>query len=98
MPHRLGEDHANARLLACELAKLPGIQIDPARVQTNIVIFDITGIGLATTELTVALKTRGVLMNGINPRQMRAVTHFDVSREQCTTAVAAIAEVLVAKD
>ena len=97
MPHRLGEDHANARFLAGELAKLQGIQIDPARVQTNIVIFDITGTGLATTELTAGLKTRGVLMNGINPRQMRAVTHFDVSREQCTTAIAAISEVLATK-
>ena len=86
MPHRLGEDHANARFLAGELAKLPGIQIDPARVQTNIVIFDVTATGLATTELTAALKPRGVLMNGINPRQMRAVTHFDVSRQQCATA------------
>ncbi len=97
MPHRLGEDHANARFLAGELAKLPGIQIDPARVQTNIVIFDITGTGLATTELTAGLKTRGVLMNGINPRQMRAVTHFDVSREQCATAIGAISEVLTTK-
>jgi threonine aldolase len=97
MPHRLGEDHANARFLACDLAKLPGIQIDPARVQTNIVIFDITGTGLATTELTAALKPRGVLMNGINPRQMRAVTHYDVSRQQCATAIAAISEVLAAK-
>jgi threonine aldolase len=97
MPHRLGEDHANARLLACELAKVPGIQIDPARVQTNIAIFDIAATGLATTELTAALKTRGVLMNGINPRQMRAVTHFDVSREQCATAIAAISEILATK-
>jgi threonine aldolase len=97
MPHRLGEDHANARFLAGELAKLPGIQIDPARVQTNIVIFDVTGTGLATTELTAALKTRGVLMNGINPRQMRAVTHFDVSRQQCATAIGAISEALAEK-
>jgi threonine aldolase len=97
MPHRLGEDHANARFLAVELAKLPGIQIDPARVQTNIVIFDVTGTGLATTEITAALKTRGVLMNGINPRQMRAVTHYDVSQEQCATAIAAISEALTAK-
>ena len=95
MPHRLGEDHANARFLAGELAKLPGIQIDPARVQTNIVIFDISGTTLSTIELTAALKLRGVLMNGINPRQMRAVTHFDVSREQCATAVGAISEILV---
>jgi threonine aldolase len=94
MPHRLGEDHANARFLAAELAKLPGVQIDPTRVQTNIVIFDITGTGLATIDLTKALKARGVLMNGINPRQMRAVTHFDVSREQCVTAIAAISETL----
>jgi threonine aldolase len=97
MPHRLGEDHANARFLAGELAKLPGIQIDPARVQTNIVIFDVSATGLATTELTAALKPRGVLMNGINPRQMRAVTHFDVSRQQCASAVAAISEVIAAK-
>jgi threonine aldolase len=94
MPHRLGEDHANARYLASELAKMPGVQIDPARVQTNIVIFDITATGLATTELTGALKTRGVLMNGINGRQMRAVTHFDVSRQQCTTAIEAISDAL----
>ena len=97
MPHRLGEDHANARFLAGELAKLPGIQIDPARVQTNIVIFDITATGLATTDLTAALKPRGVLMNGINPRQMRAVTHFDVSRQQCASAIAAISEALFAR-
>jgi threonine aldolase len=97
MPHRLGEDHANARFLAGELAKLPGIQIDPSRVQTNIVIFDVSATGLATTELTAALKPRGILMNGINPRQMRAVTHFDVSRLQCATAIAAISEVLAAK-
>jgi threonine aldolase len=94
MPHRLGEDHANARYLATELAKMPGVQIDPARVQTNIVIFDITATGLATLELTGALKTRGVLMNGINGRQMRAVTHFDVSRQQCATAIGAISDVL----
>ncbi len=98
MPHRLGEDHANAGFLAAELAKLPGIQIDPSRVQTNIVIFDVSATGLATTDLTAALKARGILMNGINPRQMRAVTHFDVSRQQCATAAAAISETLGAKN
>lgn len=97
MPHRLGEDHANARFLAAELAKLPGVQLDPARVQTNIVIFNISATGLATPDMTAALKIRGVLMNGINPRQMRAVTHYDVSRQQCATAVGAISEVLAAK-
>ncbi len=94
MPHRLGDDHANARFLAAQLAKMPGIAIDPARVQTNIVIFDVSATGLPTTELTAGLKTRGILMNGINPRQMRAVTHFDVTREQCATAAGAISEIV----
>ncbi|HEX5226157.1 MAG TPA: low-specificity L-threonine aldolase [Bryobacteraceae bacterium] len=94
MPHRLGEDHANARFVAGELSKMSGIGIDASHVQTNIVIFDINGTGRTPLELTAALKARGILMNGINARQMRAVTHYDVSREQCATAVAAIAEIL----
>ncbi|MBZ5607730.1 MAG: aminotransferase class I/II-fold pyridoxal phosphate-dependent enzyme [Acidobacteriia bacterium] len=94
MPHRLGEDHSNARFLATELAKLPGIQLDPARVQTNIIVFDITGTGLATAEISARLKDRGVLMNSANPRQMRAVTHYDVTRDDCATAAAALSEVV----
>ncbi|HTR35409.1 MAG TPA: GntG family PLP-dependent aldolase [Bryobacteraceae bacterium] len=94
MPHRLGEDHLNARYLAGELAKLPGIQIDPARVQTNIVIFDVTGTGITPPDLSAKLKARGVLMNGVNSRQMRAVTHLDVTRQDCTRAVEVFAEIL----
>ena len=48
MPQRLGEDHANARFLAGKLAELPGIQpCIPKRVETNIVIFDISATGLS---------------------------------------------------
>ena len=94
MPHRLGEDHANARFLATELAKLDGIELDPASVQTNIVIFGIAEKGPATSEFSRRLKERGVLMNAVNARQMRAVTHFDVSREDCATAAGAAAEVV----
>jgi len=96
MPHRLGEDHANARFLAAELAKIPGVRLDPERVQTNIVIFDITGTGLTTGEINSRLKARGVLMSSANARQMRAVTHYDVNREDCATAAFALAEVLSA--
>jgi threonine aldolase len=92
MPHRLGEDHANARHLAAELAKIPGIHLDPKRVQTNIIIFDITGTGLAISDISARLKQRGVLMSSANARQMRAVTHYDVTREECSTAAAALAE------
>jgi len=88
----LSEDHANARFLAERLAKIAGISIDPSRVQTNIVIFDVSATGLAPSEFSAALKERGVLLNGINGRQMRAVTHYDVSRADCERAVEAAAE------
>lgn len=94
MPQRLSEDHANARFLALELSKLDGIRLDPARVQTNILIFDIGETGLAPSEFSARLKSRGVLMNSVGPRHMRAVTHYDVTREGCATAVGAAAEVI----
>jgi len=94
MPQRLAEDHANARFLACKLAELPGIGVHPEKVVTNIVIFDISATGLTTSQLSTFLKARGVLMNGANSRQMRAVTHYDVTREDCASAIETIAEVL----
>lgn len=94
MPKRLGEDHANARLLAGELAKLDGIQLDPRRVQTNIVIFDVSGTGLTGSQFCAAMKLRGVLVGSPNSRQVRAVTHYDITREDCATAAGAAAEVV----
>jgi len=96
MPARLVEDHANAKLLAQGFAALPGVQAWPDKTQTNIVIFDVAGTGRSGAEISAALKQRGVLINPIDQRQMRAVTHFDVTREQCLTALAALREVLAA--
>jgi threonine aldolase len=92
-PRHLLEDHRNARLMAQGLARIPGIQIDPATVQTNIVIFDVTGTGLPASEISKRLKQRGVLINPVNASLMRLVTHYDVDREGCELALAAIAEV-----
>ena len=92
-PARLPADHANAKFLAVRLASIPGIQAAPEKVETNIVIFDVSGTGRSSADFSAQLKARGVLINGINPVAMRAVTHYDVSREQCETALAAVAEV-----
>ena len=92
MTTRLGEDHANARSLADALAQMAGISV-PHQVQTNIVIFDISGTGLTTQEFSARLKSRGVLINGVNATEMRLVTHFDVTRADCETALTALAEV-----
>jgi threonine aldolase len=89
-PKRLFDDHCNAKFLAEGLSRIPGIQIDPSRVQTNIAVFDVSGTGSATAELSARLRERGVLMNAINERQMRAVTHYDVDRAQCAQALEAI--------
>jgi threonine aldolase len=91
-PKHLEEDHRNARLLA-EGARLPGIRIDPTRVQTNIVIFDIAGLGITTSEFSRQLKARGILANGISSTHMRMVTHLDVSREDCEHAAGVLGEV-----
>jgi threonine aldolase len=93
-PRHLFEDHRNARVMAQGLARIPGIQIDPAKVQTNIVIFDVSGTGLSGNEVSARLKERGVLINTIAPNVMRAVTHFDVDREGCELALAEVADVL----
>jgi len=92
MPQRLGDDHANAKFLSEGLSRIPGIQIAPEKTATNIVVFDVSGTGLAPVEISARLKRRSVLMNGINERQMRAVTHYDVDRAACSEALAAIAE------
>ncbi len=85
-PRLLVEDHANARFLAEQLSSIPGISIDPAKVQTNIVIFEVSGLGLTAGQLSSLLKARGVLANPVGPAHLRLVTHSDVSRSQCRQA------------
>ncbi|MGD0579735.1 MAG: GntG family PLP-dependent aldolase [Bryobacteraceae bacterium] len=96
MPKRLGEDHANAKLLAQALAATPGIQARPEKTHTNIVVFDVSGTGLTGAQISSSLQDRGVLINPIDRRRMRAVTHYDVTREQCLTALGALREVAAA--
>jgi threonine aldolase len=92
-PPKLAEDHANARFLAEGLAVIRGIRIDPKTVQSNIVIFDVSGTGIAPPDFSGRLKQRGVLINGINTKQMRAVTHYDVDRAGCEFALQSIGEI-----
>jgi threonine aldolase len=85
-PAQLPTDHANARYLAERLSTLRPIQIDAGRVRTNVVIFDISGLGVSTAEFSRSLQENGVLANGIDATRMRMVTHRDVSREDCERA------------
>lgn len=90
-PRRLHEDHANARLLAEALANMEGVAIDPATVETNIVIFRLMGKRSAA-DVSARLKARGILMSAVGPDTIRMVTHLDVDRAACVTAAEALAE------
>jgi threonine aldolase len=89
-PAVLKDDHANARFLAGEIAKIRSMVIDAEKVASNIVIFDVAETGRTPGEISTALKGKGVLMNGINDRAMRAVTHYDVTRGDCAQAAEAL--------
>jgi len=91
MPKRLGEDHANARLLAEAVDSCEGASIDLEGVQTNIVIFSVKGDAAG---LVAGLKAKGVLTSAIGPKDVRLVTHFDVSRADCELAAGVLREML----
>lgn len=87
-PKRLHEDHATARQLANGLARIPGITIDLATVETNIVICDVSGTGKSSNQISSELKSAGVLAGTVNPQLIRFVTHLNVSSAQCEQALA----------
>jgi threonine aldolase len=90
----LHRDHAKAKQLVHGLAEIDGVEADPERVRTNIVIFDIAATGMTTAQLSSEMKSRGVLANGINEREMRMVTHYDVSQEDIEKTISASREIL----
>jgi threonine aldolase len=87
---RLAEDHAHARLLADAIAGLPNVELDPARVETNIVVFETSD----ARWLVDQLQQHGVLVGALSPHVVRAVTHLDVDRAGIDRAVAAFRAVL----
>jgi threonine aldolase len=99
MVDRLAEDHANARMLAEGAARLPGLSVERASVQTNIVIFGVTRPGgpaaaaAATTELVAGCAARKVKIHAIGPVSIRCVTHKDVDAEDIARTLDAFAEI-----
>ena len=89
---RLAEDHDHARRLAEGLAGLPGIKLDPAEVDTNLVFFDVTGSIDAPTAVE-RLLAQGIRMGAMGPRTIRAVTHLDVDRPGIDRALEAARQI-----
>lgn len=92
-PQRLHEDHANARYLAEGLAQIPSVHVDPDKVQTNIVIFDVLGRGRAAAEICAELGKRKVFAGPTDKYAIRMVTHCDVNRTGIDRALAVLREI-----
>jgi threonine aldolase len=87
---RLAEDHERARQLARGLAGLRGVKLNADRVQTNIVVFDVSGTGLAGEDFGArTLASHGVRFSILSPTTVRAVTHLDIPPDGIERALAA---------
>ena len=91
---RLADDHANAHRLAEGIAGLPGVLLDPDLVETNIVIFELTGPVDAATLAASTMRLGGVRLCPLGPRTVRAVTHLDVDQAGVEAAIGAVAATL----
>jgi threonine aldolase len=90
---RLADDHATAALLAERLREVGGLEI-PHPVQSNIVIVELSGLGLTAAEAVPPLAEAGVLAIAADATRVRFVTHMDVNREQVVRAAGTAARVL----
>jgi len=94
MVERLAEDHANAKYLAECLADVPGIELDPATIKTNMVIFSLAPNGVTAQQLAQRAKEKGVLVQPRGMYKLRAATHYGITRADTETAFRAIRQAI----
>jgi threonine aldolase len=94
MVDRLGEDHANARRLAEGLSAIPGVSVNPASVQTNIVLFGLEDPSQSLSQLQQGIAAYGVRANPMDPRHLRAVTHYGITTDDIDATLAAVRQVM----
>ncbi len=87
---RLAVDHANAKRLAEAIAEMPNLDIDPAKVETNIVYFEVPAARGGAKHLCDRLRAEGVWMLPVAEHRVRAVTHLDVSAEGIERAISVL--------
>ena len=91
---RLREDHENAQVFANTVAEIPGVKIDRAPVETNLVFIDVSGTGMSPQDIHERLLSKGVRIGVSAPTMMRAVTHLDVVRSEVEEAAGVFREVV----
>ncbi len=81
---RLADDHSAARVFAGAVANHVPAAVDPYTVETNVVVID-TGV-VAAAPIAAAAAERGVQLSALGPFMLRAVTHIDVTADDCESA------------
>jgi len=93
MVDRLRDDHANAKHLARGLSNIRGIGLDPSRVQTNIVLYDVSGLGISAREWVAKLLPFGVKAGAQESGRVRMVTHRGIEKDDIEYALTVAEEV-----
>jgi threonine aldolase len=92
---RLAEDHATAKRLAGLMAETPGVVLDPATVETNIIVFELDeNAPMNAPELEAQALERGVKFTALGERVIRMVTHYQVSMEDAEKAAEVVRRIL----
>jgi threonine aldolase len=95
MVDRLADDHIRARSLAHGLNDIPGIKLNPAVPDTNMVFFDLAdSIKLSTQQIEKKLEEHGILAHASGPRRFRLVTHYWIDDAGVEKTIAALKEIL----
>ena len=91
---RLADDHDNAALIAKRITESARVILDLDTVQTNIIVFSVTGDAPDGPTIVARARERGVLLIAFGPRTIRLVTHLDVTRGQCEEAAQVLFEII----
>ncbi len=93
MIDRLADDHRNARFLAEGCGRIDGLSVDLARVQSNMVVVDVSGVVADEMLFCSKLKDKGVLAGSVGKGKLRLVTHWGIERDDVEGALDVIMEV-----
>jgi threonine aldolase len=94
MVERIADDHANAQRLAQGIARIRGLSIEPERVQTNIVYFDMASQQIKADELVSQLGNKGIKILLLGPSRFRAVTHYGINAEDIDFTLTTLGEIM----
>lgn len=94
MVDRIAEDHANAKRLAEGITRITGLSIEPEKVQTNIIYFNLVSPQLTVEKLVTQLNNKGIKILQVAPTRLRAVTHYGISAEDIDLTLTALGQTM----